>query len=221
MLTLNACERKSQLNYMVHCMSNLQLSANVVAIALYPSMTSLFSIIAKLRVTCGIPLTPSTNFPTFTYYADDSTLLAKSPEHPVTLHNTAQRFCKGPGVKLNMSKWVAIPEGRTPPILPNEIKTFAPGEQTTIPGIPFRTRITREEHTRKVIKRMIERCAQWRHRGRTIKGRVIIVSTVISSAAWYVMSALATFKDEKNRVQRIINKFMHQTQDIHHHNNRP
>ena len=74
MLTLNACERELQLNYMVHCMSNLQLSANFVAIALYSSMTSLFSIIAKLRVTCGIPLTPSTNFRTGTYYADDSTL---------------------------------------------------------------------------------------------------------------------------------------------------
>ena len=178
----------------------------------------LYSLIAKLRTMCAIPLTINTTIPAGTFYADDSTLLAKSPEHAVQLFNAAQQFCTGSGARLNIQKCVAIPAGNAPTHLSNGIRILGRGETTSILGVPFGLDISREQQTNKVIKKMVERCAQWKYVGRTIQGRIIIARSIITSAAWYLLSALTTSKDEATKIQRLVNKFVHKNQDIQYDN---
>ena len=176
--------------------------------------TPLYAMIEELKTSCAIPLIGDTTTPAGVFYADDSNLIARSPEHASRLYDAAKRYCDGSGARLNIDKCIAVPAGPAPEALPNGIKILQPGETTTILGVPFGPNITRQQQTKTIFNKMIERCAQWKYVGRTIQGRITIARTIIASTAWYILSAIDTSREEARRMQRIIEKFIHKNENI-------
>ena len=163
----------------------------------------------RARQQHGIPLPHGPPAPVATFYADDTTLLAKSPNNAVGLYRIAEWFCTHSGARLHPDKCVAIAAGPAPPTLPNGIKILEPSQHTTLLGIPIGTHTTRQQQTTKVILKLIQRCNNWAQVGRTIEGRITIVRAMLLSTIWYVLGALPTDNTEANKIQRVMNNFLH------------
>ena len=168
----------------------------------------LYSEMEAARDSHGIPLPSDRPAPVATYYADDTTIIARSPSSAVHLYNIAERFCLNSGALLHRGKCIAIPAGPAAPTLQNGIKILQPTECTTILGIPMGRDVTRTQQVEGVINKMIERCKSWHHVGRTIEGRVTVARAIILSTLWYVLAALPTSPSEANKIQTVINNFI-------------
>ena len=144
-----------------------------------------------------------------TFYADDTNLIAKSADSAVAQYAIAEWFCNHSGAKLHPEKCIAIAAGRAPPTLPNGIQVLDPSQHTSLLGVPMGTNTDRHHQTKNVISKMVQRCNGWAHVGRTIEGRITIARAMLLSTLWYVLGALPTNKKEANRLQRVINNFVH------------
>ena len=162
----------------------------------------------------AIPLPHGPPAPVATFYADDTNLIAKSPNSAVALYSVAEWFCNHSGAKLHPDKCVAIATGPAPPTLPNGIRILNPNEQTTLLGITMGMNTNRHQQTNSVITKMLQRCNGWTNIGRTIEGRVTIARSLLLSTVWYVLGALPIDNNETNRLQRVINNFIHGAQTI-------
>ena len=138
----------------------------------------------KMDMTHGIPLTPGTTAPAAVCYADDTNIIARSPQHASELYNTAQKFCEALGARLNLDKCVAIAATGGGGNLPNGIRILENNETTQILGIPFGTSITRHQQIDRVIHKMMDKTAAWSKIGRTIKGKVTIARSILASTIW-------------------------------------
>ena len=156
----------------------------------------------------GIPLPDGKYAPVACFYADDTNILARSPESAVFLYNTASLFCRLSGAKLHPHKCVAIPTGTAPPTLSNGVRVLRPDQHTSLLGIPMGMNITRCQQTEKVIMHMIRKCHGWGHVGRTIEGRVTITRSIILSTLWYILSALSIDGAETKKIQTAIIKYV-------------
>ena len=169
----------------------------------------LYARLEQMKHLHGIPLPNNQRAPTASFYADDTNLLAKSPQSAVQLYNAAMWFCKNSGAKLHPGKCIAIPTGPAPPTLSNGIRVLAQHEHTTILGVPMGPAITRQEQTRSVISKMLDRCTSWAHVGRTIERKVTVARTIILPTIWYVMGVLPTLPSETKKIQIAINNYLH------------
>ena len=173
----------------------------------------LYAELKKMQPRHGIPLPDNNTAPVATYYADDTNLIARSPESAVALYNTANRFCANSGAKIHPNKCTAIPTGPSPPQLSNGISVLSPHEDTTILGVPMGMSITRQQQTHRVIAKMISRCNDMTHIGRTIEGRINIARAMILSTLWFVLGALPTNASEAKKIQNMIYNFINGRED--------
>ena len=164
----------------------------------------LYAMINMNRRQHGIPLQNGKTAPVACFYADDTNLIAKSPESAVSLYNVAVRFCELSGAKIHPQKCVAIPSGPAPPTLSNGIRILSPEQHTTLLGIPMGMSITRKQQTEKILVTMIQRCHKWAHVGRTVEGRITIARAIILPSIWYLMGALPIDRAESKKIQSAI-----------------
>ena len=176
--------------------------------------TPLYAKLHEARNSHGIPIPNDRPAPVATFYADDTNLVARSPESAVHLFNIAVWFCSNSGAKLHPDKCIGIPAGPAPLTLPNGIKLLGPSEHTTILGIPMGTAISRQQQVGQVITKMMMKCRKWAHIGRTIEGRITIVRSIILSTIWYVMAAIPTSPNETNKIQATINNFINKKDEL-------
>ena len=174
----------------------------------------LYTKLSQARNTHGIPIPNQRPAPVATFYADDTNLVARSPESAVHLYNIAEWFCTNSGAKLHPNKCIGIPTGPAPRTLPNGIRLLGPTEHTTILGVPMGTSISRQQQVGQVITKMMTKCRQWSHVGRTIEGRLTIVRSIILSTIWYVMAALPTTPKETTKIQAVINNFINKKDEL-------
>ena len=156
----------------------------------------------------GIPLPNDRPAPVATYYADDTTIIARSPSSAVHLYNVAEWFCTNSGARLHRGKCIAIPTGPAPATLDNGIKILHPTQSTTILGVPMGMSITRAQQIERIILKMLEKCNSWAHVGRTIEGRITVARAIILSTLWYVLAALPTNPSETKKIHSIINNYI-------------
>ena len=168
----------------------------------------LYAALQQQRHRHGIPLPHGKFAPVATFYADDTNLIAKSPDSAIQLYNIAEWFCANSGAKLHPDKCVAIATGQAPPTLQNGIKVLDHEQYTTILGVPMGSSITRHQQTGKVIHKMLATCAKWLHIGRSIEGKVTIVRAMIVSTIWYILGALPTSRTEAEKLQRVVNNYI-------------
>ena len=174
----------------------------------------LYAKLGEHRNTHGIPLPNDRPAPVAVFYADDTNLIAQSPASAVHLYNIADWFCKNTGAKLHPGKCIAIPTGPAPLTLQNGIRILSPTEHTTILGVPMGLSITRSQQVGQVLTKMMKKCQQWSHIGRTIEGRVTIARSIILPTIWYVMAALPTTPKETEKIQSVVNNFINKKGEL-------
>ena len=160
------------------------------------------------RNTHGIPLPADRPAPVATYYADDTTIIARSPSSAIHLYNIAEWFCTHSGALLHRGKCIAIPTGPASLTLDNGIKILQPSECTTILGVPMGRCVTRSQQVEGVIKKMLDRCTSWHHVGRTIEGRITVARAIILSTVWYTLAALPIIPSEAKKIEAVVNNFI-------------
>ena len=168
----------------------------------------LYAKLNEARPTHGIPLSNNSVAPVATFYADDTTIIARSPESATHLYEIAEWFCEHSGALLHPGKCIAIATGHAPPSLTNGIPILQPTECTTILGVPMGRSITRAQQVGRIIERMMQRCKTWGHVGRTIEGRITVSRANILSTIWYVMAALPSVPTEAKKIRSVINNFI-------------
>ena len=168
----------------------------------------LYSKLNSLKTAHGIPLPDNNVAPVATFYADDTNIIAKSPASAVALYNTAAWFCEHSGARIHPDKCVAIATGPAPPRLSNGIRILEPSQDTTILGVPMGLNISRHQQTQRVVAKMIGKCSNLAHIGRTIEGRVTIARAMILSTVWYVLGALPTDPSESKKIQTLIYNYL-------------
>ena len=174
----------------------------------------LYASISAMEQTHGIPLPDGSHAPTGSYYADDSTLIARSPVHAAELFDVAQRFCDGSGAMLHPQRCVAIATSPLAPTLPNVVRIIRTNECTELLGVPIGVDISRIQQVERVVSRMIKRANEWSHIGRTTDGRIATVRSIILPTVWYVLSALATNTTEAEKIQKVVINFINRQPDI-------
>ena len=174
----------------------------------------LYARLNEARQAHGIPLPHGQQAPVATFYADDTNLMAKSPDSAVDLYNIAQWFCDHSGAKLHPNKCVAIASGPSATTLPNGIKILNHNDHTTILGILMGTNTNRQTQSTNVITKMIQRCNAWSHVGRTIEGKTTIARAMLLSTVWYVLGVIPINAIEAKQLQRAINNYIHGATNI-------
>ena len=168
----------------------------------------LYSKLNELKASHGIPLPDNSVAPVATFYADDTNIIARSPACAVSLYNAAKWFCTNSGAKIHPEKCIAIATGPAPPQLSNGIKILNPTDDTTILGVAMGRSITRQQQTQKVLAKMLSRCNNFAHIGRTIEGRITVARAMILSTVWYVLGALPTNASETKKIQSVIYNYI-------------
>lgn len=67
-------------------------------------MASLSNMLETLRVTHDIKIREGSTLQTGSFYADDSTIIARSPNAAVGLYTKAEEFCRKTGAMLHPEK---------------------------------------------------------------------------------------------------------------------
>lgn len=168
----------------------------------------------RLRYTHGIALTPTMCAPPATFYADDTTIIARSPSHACDLYNIADSFCKSTGAKLHPDKCIALVVSPNHLTLPNGIPILQADQEMTILGLPMGPNISRESQIKVIVNKMLQRCTTWAHVGRTLEGRVAIAQGIILSTLWYVLSATAISQTEAKNIQHIVESYIFRAENF-------
>lgn len=178
-------------------------------------MVPLSNMLESLRQTHGIETPDGSILQTGSFYADDSTIIARSPEAAAELYAKAEDFCRKTGAVLHPEKCVAIPVTSPETThLPNGIRILQSGETTNLLGVPIGPNVTREQQVTRVLSKMLERCHQWENRARSVQGRGVIATTMILSSLWYVLSALPLNQPEITKIQNVVTNFMNKERDF-------
>ena len=173
----------------------------------------LYATLNAKRAAHGIPLPNNSCAPVATFYADDTNIIARSPESAVALYDAAEWFSSNSGAKIHPGKCTAIPTGPAPPRLSNGITILQPHQDTTILGIPMGMNISRQQQTQRVLAKMIGRCSDLSHVGRTVEGRVNVVRAMALSTILYVLGALPTDLREAKKVQNLVYNFLNNSEE--------
>ena len=168
----------------------------------------LYAKLEAARDAHGIPLCNERPAPVATFYADDTTIIARSPASASHLYSIAEWFCENSGAALHRGKCIAIATGPAPSSLDNGITILPATECTTILGVPMGRSITRSQQVGRVIEKMMQKCKSWGHVGRTIEGRVTVARAIILSTIWYVMAALPSVPAESKKIHAVVNNFI-------------
>lgn len=121
----------------------------------------LCNLIARHTQTYGIPPDQERYIPTFSFFTDNSTSIAKSPAAATQLYSVAESLCKGSGARLLPAKCIAIPGSQTSDSHPpNGIKVLGFGRSTAVLGIPTGCSRTRDQHIQDIVANATQRRAR-------------------------------------------------------------
>jgi len=143
------------------------------------------------------------------FFADDSTLLARSIAAAETQLDLVDKYCAGSGAKLNVSKSnvLALNREAQPPRV-GEMRTLARGDQVKFLGIVFGQEDTSASQLARIDRRLLDRLRMWRHRARTIRGRLLIAQAVVFSVLWYFTCHLDIPEKTVRRWQALLENFV-------------
>ena len=133
----------------------------------------------------GIQLKEEWDHEVDSYFADDTTIIAGDIGKAHTLFNLVQQnFCKGSGAQLHPDKTVLMPITLHPIPYSGHFRMLNPSESTRVLGIPMGINdiMTNSQHRFDGdIGKIVARLKKWINRGRTLRGRVIIIRSLIQS----------------------------------------
>ncbi|EGZ12673.1 hypothetical protein PHYSODRAFT_250345, partial [Phytophthora sojae] len=117
--------------------------------------------------------------------------------------------CQGSGAKVNLRKSALMPLNRKA-ICPfaSEVRCMKPSDTVKYLDIPFGQQVTKDHILAELNSKVFRSFGVWARRARTIRGRLLLVHTVILSTLWHFTPHTSVPKDYIQRWQRMINKFV-------------
>lgn len=178
-------------------------------------MTPLCKMINQQRSIDGILVSTDQTLPMGSSCADDSLIIARLPGAACRVYSTAEKYCQGSVAHLHSEKCIAIPvTPSTTDQLPNGVCILQVSQSTTILGIRMGGDITRDQIVNSTISRMMEKSRTGEHKARTHQGRTTIMTSIILSTIWYVLSVLPLNRKKISRIIRVGTQYMSNHRDI-------
>lgn len=156
----------------------------------------------------GIPITDD-HTATGVFFADDSTLLAGGLNHVQAQLELVEVYCAGSGAKLNLNKSTILPlhRQRRYLALPG-LKILQPTEQVKYLGIPFSQCSTVDDTLEYLEQRLFDGLRHWHARARTLRGRILLVNTMVISRLWHYTMHVVVPMATVRRWQAAIHRFV-------------
>lgn len=141
-------------------------------------------------------------------YADDTTLIIEDLESIRIAMELMQKFCKATGAKINVEKTAFMRFGEAPAI-PACI-AFNEKEEIKILGVNLGKdeKSSRDKRWEEIVGEMKRRLVFWKVRDLELKGRVLIVNSLMLSKMWYNLSVTAMPMWVEQRVKGIVLDFL-------------
>ena len=146
-----------------------------------------------------------------TIQADDLTLFLKDPQSIDYVLDFLESFRRYTGLKINKEKSHILPLGRNLGKPMNDIP-FQGCDKVTILGIIFSSNRSEEQHYEWNYKSRLEKCKNicedWRNRTLSIKGKVTVVNSLVTSIMLYPTTNTTVPDRVYVEFRKIINKFI-------------
>ncbi|RHY50558.1 hypothetical protein DYB26_006272 [Aphanomyces astaci] len=147
-------------------------------------------------------------------FADDCTGLLRDLEDTPAFLALVDDFCQATGMQLNLKKTIVVPFA---PRLSSDlrrrieylgIKVTRDGERAKLLGIHFGPTLIPSERYDHLVAAVHSRCLLWRFRARTLRGKVVILRTIILPLLWYTATVTATTQGTIDRFMPSIVNFV-------------
>ncbi|RQM29192.1 hypothetical protein B5M09_010620 [Aphanomyces astaci] len=147
-------------------------------------------------------------------FADDCTgILADLNDTPRFL-DLVEDFCKATGMRLNRRKTQVLPfipwrDQALPSRLASLGINITPNSgHCKLLGVFFGPNVSHDRRLDHLLPLVHQRCLLWRHRARTIHGRVVLLRTMILPLIWYTTTVTCTPLDSLNRFSPLLLDFL-------------
>ncbi|RMX61941.1 hypothetical protein DD238_008385 [Peronospora effusa] len=132
-------------------------------------------------------------------FADDITGLVKDLHHAPHYLDRVNDFCTATGMRLNVDKTVLFPfrpwtdADRDLQFRLRDlgVRVLDQHEHTTLLGVAVGPDITPGLQLNHLLVRFQKLCVSWRWRARTLRGRVLLLKTMILSTLWHFLGAVS------------------------------
>ncbi|KAF4135669.1 Reverse transcriptase (RNA-dependent DNA polymerase) [Phytophthora infestans] len=148
-------------------------------------------------------------------FADDCTGLVSTLEDAEQFLELVQEYADAAGLRLNVEKTCIMPfshhvssQKLTDLRDRSNFKVLTPWESVKLLGIQQGATITSEQRFNDVLKKIRARCALWKYRARTLRGKVVILQSIILPLLWYTASVTSTPQVTLKEVDVIIRNFV-------------
>ncbi|GAB9476026.1 Pollike protein [Globisporangium polare] len=129
-------------------------------------------------------------------FADDCTGLLNDLSVAPQFLQSVQDFCSAAGMKLNTHKTVILPfsewtsddQHLLSQLQQLGVQVIDNSGETKLLGIRYGPRLTNTERLHHLIANIQLRCTVWKHRARTLNGRIAILQQIVLPTLWYTAS---------------------------------
>uniref|UniRef100_A0AAV1V5R3 Reverse transcriptase domain-containing protein n=1 Tax=Peronospora matthiolae TaxID=2874970 RepID=A0AAV1V5R3_9STRA len=145
-------------------------------------------------------------------FADDCTGILKDlADAPLFVGNVGT-YAKAAGLKLNVSKTKVLPFTACDPALRVSLQhqgftVVADYEPTVLLGIAQSPCLPACHRYDRSFPRMVTRCQLWRYRARTLRGRAVILRTIVLPLLWYTAAVTSLPTLVASQVTRLCKSF--------------
>lgn len=161
----------------------------------------------------GIQIDPVSEPQHLLAFADDCTGFLSDLRNTPTFISAVQRYTKAAGLLLNVDKTAIMPFQALNPTVRRNLETeglsVVPDDGSTILlGVSQSPTLTTSRRFDRLIPQLVARCLLWRYRARTLRGRAVILRTIILPILWYTAAVTAVPRSVAEQVERLCKAFL-------------
>ena len=162
---------------------------------------------------CGIRV-PVDNTPFHVLaFADDCTGILQDLRYTPRFLSLVQDYTQAAGLRLNVSKTQVLPFRACDPVLKEflhaaNVAVVGDQDQARFLGISQSPTLPTRSRFDRLIPAMVERCQRWKYRARTLRGRAVILRTIVLPLLWYTAAVTPVPPQVASQVVNLCKAFL-------------
>ncbi|OWZ06370.1 RNA-dependent DNA polymerase [Phytophthora megakarya] len=146
-------------------------------------------------------------------FADDCTGILKDLRHTRVFIDSVQYYSNAAGLTLNSDKTIVMPfqgfdQDLRETLTMDELYVVPDDGSTKLLGISQSPTLPPSTRFDSLITKMVQRCQLWKYRGRTIRGRAVILRTIVLPLFWYTAAVTPIPKGVVDQVRNLCKSFL-------------
>ncbi|CAH0488952.1 unnamed protein product [Peronospora farinosa] len=163
----------------------------------------------------GVPVQDGASPHHLLAFADDCTGFLKDLRSTGQFISAVTRYTTAAGLQLNVDKTVVFPFQALDPSIGGSLRTAgytvtADDRTTVLLGVSQSPTLPLSHRLDPLLPRLVARCTLWRYRARTLRGRAVILRTIVLPILWYTAAVTPLSARFVLQVQRLIKAFLFQ-----------